>query len=343
MNIKFYMSDLVGPGLIRGDIPAKYINRIGAGIKVDCKMDIMESDFAGTQIMVFQRGDSAAQLNRMIRAKRIGIKVVYDIDDDLFNIPKCLEKVAGKYLLPECRDAMMRMHQEADAIFASSDSMAEMCENRAPGVPVFIIPNFTDFELVDDAYWNAKPHDGIVIAWHGSWSHVEDVPLVRDALSQILSRYPDVKLKIIGAINKSHFEGKLDPFGDRVIEMPWSSFYTLPYVLSECDIGICPLMDTQFNRVRSTIKVQEYQSAGLAVVTSPMECYKQMIVDEVTGLIVGAESTDAWINALVRLIEDERARKAIAMSGRKSVLANNDIRLGALSYIEAYKKVSQIP
>ena len=69
MNIKFYMSDLIGPGLIRGDIPAKYINRIGSEFRVDCKMDIMESDFSGTQVMVFQRGDHQAQLNRMLRAK----------------------------------------------------------------------------------------------------------------------------------------------------------------------------------------------------------------------------------------------------------------------------------
>lgn len=341
MNIKFYMSDLIGPGLIRGDIPAKYINRMGAEFRVDCKMDIMESDFAGTQIMVFERAYQPAQLNRMLRAKQQGIKTIYDIDDDLFTLPPCVDVVAAHYKKPEVREAMIGLHKNADAIFASSKAMAEVSSKRAPGVPIFILPNYTDFELCDDAYWNAKPHEGIVIGWHGSWSHIEDVPLVNDAMVQIMARYPQVRFKIMGSVNASHFA--LKEYADRIIELPWVNYYLLPQELSGCDIAICPLLNTQFNRCRSTCKIQEYQSVGVAVVASPMDCYKAVIEDGVTGLIADPESTDAWINCLSRLIENESERKAIALAGRKSVLANNDIRRGVLRYVDAYRKVAQMP
>ena len=342
MNIKFYMSDVIGPGLIRGDIPAKYINRLGADIRVDCKMDIMESDFAGTQIMVFQRAEQPAQLNRMLRAKRQGIKCIYDIDDDLFNVPACLGKIADKYNTPAVRDAMLALHRNADAIFASSKDMAELTAKRAPNIPIYIIPNATDFELSEDAYWNAKPHDGVVIGWHGSWSHIDDVPLIRDAISEVMARYENVKFKIMGAVNKEHFKGALFPFGDRVIELPWVNFYRLPYELAECDIGLCPLLDVQFNRVRSTMKVQEYSAVGVPVVCSPLPCYKEEI-DEGAGMIAAPESTDSWIKALSKLVEDVEFRRGMGQAARKASMKKHDIRNESLKWIEAYRQVARLP
>lgn len=343
MNIKFYMSDVVGPGLIRGDIPAKYINRIGSEFRVDCKAEIMESDFFNTQIMVFQRGENGGQLSRLMRAKRQGIKTVYDIDDDLFTVPECLGIIHEKYARKEVRDAMLAMMKASDAIIASSEDMADLCVKRAPGVPVFILPNYTDFELSEKAYWGAKPHDDVVIGWHGSHSHVGDVPLVRDAVCEIMARYPNVRLKLMGCITPEHFGEKIKPYADRVTGIPWVYYYHLPYELAACDIGLCPMTDIQFNRVRSTVKLQEYAAAGVAVVASPLPCYTEIIRNGENGMIAERESTDSWIAALSKLVEDETYRRSMATAARKEAMARFDIRDGVFAYMEVYRKIMQIP
>ena len=343
MNIKFYMSDSFACGLIRGDIPAKYINRQAGDIRMDCKLELMESDFPGTQVMVFQRSCQPAALKRMIRAKRLGIKCVYDIDDDLFNVPECTGPIAVNYMKPEVRAAMTGFFQNADAIVASCKEMADLCRKRNPHAPIFIIPNSIDFELYDDAYWNAKPHDSIVIGWHGSWSHIDDVPLIRDAIAQIMARYPEVRFKIMGSLNSKHFGEPLEPFKDRVIDGKWINFYDLPYVLADCDIGVCALAASQFNRVRSTIKLQEYAAAGVPCVCSPMPCYQEVVKSGENGLIVESESTDGWINALSRLIESEQDRRAMGLRARKWVMDNCDIRNVSLLWADAYRQIARLP
>jgi hypothetical protein len=76
MNVKFYMSDVLACGHIRGEIPARAINQLRTDCRVDCKTDVLCSDFFKTDLMVFQRTHQLDLYNKMLAAKSMGIKTV---------------------------------------------------------------------------------------------------------------------------------------------------------------------------------------------------------------------------------------------------------------------------
>ncbi len=341
MNIKLYMNDAIACGLIRGDIPAKEINRRGTDIHVDAKMEILESDFYGTQLMIFQRQDSPHVLERMRKAKSLGIRVAYDIDDDLLCVPKCLGKVEEKYADPGVRQRLVEFARESDAIICSMPALAEAYERYAPGVPKFVVPNAIDFELNSDrAYWNRKQDPAAVtILWHGSGSHVGDVPIIKDAILYVMKQHANVKLQLMGYVGKKAFGDALEQFGDRVNEAPWVEFGALPFALAKADIGICALSDIPFNHVRSAIKFCEFGAVGVPVVASPVSCYTDIIRHGVNGYIAERNAPDSWIKCLTKLVEDVDHRTRMGEAARRTVHAQFDIRLVAPRWADVFRTI----
>jgi len=89
MHIKFYMSEAFACGHIRGEVLAREINKRFTNVRMDCKTDVLLSDFYSANIAVFQRQEKLEIADKMrIAREEFKIKVVYDIDDDLFRPPE---------------------------------------------------------------------------------------------------------------------------------------------------------------------------------------------------------------------------------------------------------------
>lgn len=80
------------------------------------------------------------------------------------------------------------------------------------------------------------------------------------------------------------------------------------------DIGVMPLEDTEYARGKEAYKLKEYMAAGLPVVCSPVGSNRRVVEDGVTGFF--AATTEEWITALVRLIDDHDLRSRIGAAAR---------------------------
>jgi tetratricopeptide (TPR) repeat protein len=151
----------------------------------------------------------------------------------------------------------------------------------------------------------STPGGLVRIGWGGSVGHREDIKWVIPVLRATLSRHPEVRLAIMGDsslrdlfawVPRGQFEftfgGTIDAYRAFV---------------GGLQIGLGPLLPTEFNRCRSDVKFLEYTAGGALAICSSLEPYAQTIRDGETGLLFRdlGELDTAIERALAR--PDERA------------------------------------
>jgi len=80
-------------------------------------------------------------------------------------------------------------------------------------------------------------------------------------------------------------------------------------------IGLAPLLDTPFNRSKSSIKAMDYAAIGLPTLASDTPAYRGSIADGPAGQLV-ANDPAAWHAALDWLIRDQSLRRSMAERAR---------------------------
>ena len=83
------------------------------------------------------------------------------------------------------------------------------------------------------------------------------------------------------------------------------------------DIGIMPLPDDGWTRLRSHLKVRQYMGVGIPSVASPSGVNREILDDGVNGYL--AESAEEWLDRLERLIDEPEARLAIGRKARTTI------------------------
>ena len=344
MIIKWYMSDVHCCGYIRGEVLARAVNQNCSSIRIDCKTDVMLSDFYKTDIMVFQRQHQLDLLYKMRMAKDRGIKTVYEIDDDLFNIPAEFTVPNKFYGREDVRGVMASFLAESDATIAATGNLAKALKKYNGGKPTWVVENALDAELWEATHAKkqamGKPNY-LTIGWLASQSHQMDAPLVMPALERLLDEFPKIRMHFIGWILKEDLSEKIQKqHMSRIRLQEWVDIAELPQHMIDFDIGIAPLMDNDFNNCKSGIKAMQYWALGIPVVASPLAAY-DLIDERVNGF--KPVTTDDWYACLKELIENEEARLKMGAFGREKLLGAHDIRNTVGQWIDTFRQIMTLP
>ena len=244
-------------------------------------------------------------------ANQENIKLVVDIDDNIWEIPYGNITIQGKDAL----DAhvkrgfwMIELLKAAHAVTVSTEPLKEKLKSFNDNITV--IPN-----LIDPKDWKLKPtkHKKIRIGWIYSHTHIPDVKVVKKALNEIHAKYGDrVEIIIFGS--------DLKVFEFEPIHYWGVKFAEYPKKLTELglDISICPLEDNEFNKCKSNIKWMESSMAGAAVVASPVYPYKTSIEHGKTGYL--AKNTKEWVKYISELVENEEKRQELVKNAQEGVI-----------------------
>lgn len=166
-------------------------------------------------------------------------------------------------------------------------------------------------ELSDDAIANRKKRcgDDVILGYFsGSLTHNEDFAMISKAVAEVLSKRPNVRLSIVGV---SALPTCLAPFEDRVLRNEYVDWQGLPELIATADINLAPIEDTLFNRAKSENKWVDASLVLVPTVASDVGAFHEMIDDGKTGLLCD-NTTESWVNALLRLVDDEALRVRIA-------------------------------
>ncbi len=259
-----------------------------------------------------------------------GKPVLYDTDDDFEATPSdhpFFPRMAP--LLPHIRDTIAR----AACVTVSTSALAAVYVGRARQVRV--LPNF-----LPDALWRlaAPPQRPVAaIGFAGTPTHADDLARLAPALGA-LARKPDFAGRFV-------FFGCPPPpgFPTATTAIPFAAdyaAYTARLPRLGLSIGLAPLADTPFNRVKSAVKWQEYTAAGAVSVCADLPPYREVVEDGRTGLLVGPDPGD-WAQAVARLVADVGLRRRLVLQARETLDRSHLLSAKAAVYGNLWRDVAQ--
>ncbi len=152
-----------------------------------------------------------------------------------------------------------------------------------------------------------KPRSTLDLVWIGSRSTKKHLVTVLPALEAAAKHLPMLRLKII-----TDFSLESDRL--EILSVPWSP-ETEHIELASAHIGIAPLPDNAFTRGKCGLKVLQYMAAGLPVISSPTGVNREMVKNQVSGLL--ATTNPEWQEAIRLLAQDEELRKTMGAAGQR--------------------------
>jgi glycosyltransferase involved in cell wall biosynthesis len=177
------------------------------------------------------------------------------------------------------------------------------------------------------------PDRRLRIGWAGGSSHGRDIHMATASVRRCMQRFPEWDLYLNGMDYRRQF--RCPP--ERSFFVPWIHVTDDPevyYRAIDFDIGICPLLSTQFSRSKSWIKALEYFSRGIPVVASDVEPYRRFIDHGVNGFL--CKTDHEWLKYLSLLASDDKLRAEMGAAAKVKASANV-VEDHVQEWVNAYK------
>jgi len=267
--------------------------------------------------------DIAAADALAAHARKTGARLVYDLDDDLLNIPRAHPDAAE--LRPKAA-TVRRMLRHANRVVVSTQALAESLVARRSDT--ILVPN-----ALDERLWaqtppipRQGPHQGAVrILCMGTATHDADFAIVLPALTRLHTAFGGrIAVDMLG------FSSAKLPYWVNRLGMPPQASKSYPGFVNwmkaqqPWDIGLAPLAENAFNRCKSPIKTLDYAALGLAILASDVPVYRGSVADGPGGFLVPNDE-DAWYNALSRLVRDTDLRRRLGQGGWEAFLSGGTL------------------
>lgn len=237
------------------------------------------------------------------------VPYVLDFDDAIFHNYDLHKSKLVKRLLGKRIDKIMAT---ASLVIAGNNYLADRALSSGARC-VKLIPTVIDLVryTVNPNIKDQQANGALKIVWIGSPSTLIYLKIVEKSLTRLSETIP-FSLRIIGG-------GHLMISGVNVEILPWSESGESS-AITDCDIGIMPLLNTPWEQGKCAYKLIQYMACGLPTVASPVGANPSVVVDGVTGFL--ADSDDAWFEKLKLLMTDTTLRNKMGAAGRERVEAN---------------------
>ncbi len=281
---------------------------------------------AGKYDLVFVQRE-AFMLGTAFFEKTIGKKVpmIFDFDDSIWlqNVSEANKKFG--FLKDASKTA--KIISSASMVFAGNEYLANYARNYNANVEIIPTTIDTDIYKKQEVQQTGK----VCIGWSGSFSTIEHFETAIPALLEIRNKYGSrVSFKIIG--DKNYYSRELEVQG-----LPWNASSEVKD-LSEFDVGIMPLPDTEWAKGKCGLKGLQYMALGIPTLMSPVGVNSRIIAHGVNGFL--PKSKEDWVRDLSILIENPAERERIGEEGRQTVLENYSVKAWEKKYLELFDRLT---
>jgi glycosyltransferase involved in cell wall biosynthesis len=295
---------------------------------------------SGADIVVTQRNaipdvETADRISAYVR--RGGGALVFDLDDDLLNVP-AHHPQAGR--LRARAQGVRQMLTVADAIWLATPGLADKLFAIRPDAIVIE-------DRLDERIWTAPPpltpywDDPIRILYLSPASQDDDLAMILPVLTRLKADYGErISIDVLGMIRPRNL-----PHGINGIGPSPSGSRSYPGFVDWMTrsrpvwhIGIAPLPDTPVNRSRSPVKALTYAAIGLAVVASDVPAYRGSLADGPAGQLVPNDPV-AWHASLDWLIRGQDLRRRFAVQARDAFVTGGSLASVATQRVAALQSL----
>jgi len=252
------------------------------------------------------------------RNKDLVKKILYFMDDDLFDVRsgrglplRYIKKIFFKAYI------WKKWLLKSKAIFmVSTPYLAEKYNYLDP----ILIPPYPFYEIENLMLIKNKKEnfniDNFIIFYHGTSSHLKEICWLYEVIKYVIQLNKKVIFELI--YDKKVFK-KLKTLEKVIMFLPMRWNIYKEFLLRGIrDIGLVPQLNYPFNLARSYTKFFEIVASGGVGIYSEESYYKEIISNEIDGLLVRSKKED-WIEAILLLIKDESLRKNLYLNSIKKV------------------------
>jgi glycosyltransferase involved in cell wall biosynthesis len=289
------------------------------------------AEAADYDLLILHRVPYDDQVGALIaRAQELGQPVVYDTDDLVFE-PGLTQWVRALAALPvedlELYHQGVRRYratlERCDAVLVTGEYLARLVQ--ALGKPAFVDRNALDGETIALAETisaienrKSKIENRLTLAYFsGTNTHDYDFAQAADAVADVMERYPQVDLLIVGPL---HLDERLQRFGKRVRHLPLVPWQQLPALIAQADVNLAPLEPRNpYCRAKSELKYFEAAILGVPTVASRIDPFEYAITPGRNGLLAGSPAE--WRSALELLVNSAALRCELGEVARTDAYA----------------------
>jgi PEP-CTERM/exosortase A-associated glycosyltransferase len=219
--------------------------------------------------------------------------------------------------------------RRANTVVAISQGIRDaIVEKGIDPAKIQIVPNGVDTAIfaprpVDTALVQRLGLDGCFVAgFIGSLGGLEGIPLLIDAFKEIRRRQPRARLLIVGdgperqalgaAVKAADLEGIVQLTG----QVPHDQILSYYSVM---DVLVYPRIDARINQTVTPLKPLEAMAMGKVCVASDVGGLKELVKDNVTGLLFPAGNVPALTEQILRLESDKALSVRLAAEAQAAV------------------------
>ena len=290
--------------------------QVAASFFTAAEIQYMEQFIDRADVLVVCRVKYTADANRAItRAKRRGLRVLFDVDDLVF-------EVSYAHLLMESLAVDMTSEPQYTywySYIGRIGALAKLCDGGittnaflakylsellGEHAPVGVIPNFMNREQTtfSDSLYRKKKESGFkrddkihLGYFSGTPSHNRDFQIISETLAELFDRDPRLRLRLVGYID---LDATMDRHADRLERYPMHDFINLQYLIGSTEINLVPLQNNIFTNCKSELKYFEAARVGTITVASPTFTYSRAITHGRNGFLANAQDWSAQIEAI---------------------------------------------
>lgn len=255
-------------------------------------------------IVVLLRKTFPAPAFWLLRA--VSKKLIFELDDAIFS------NTDGSYSKTRMSRFINTVRQ-CDHVFAGNQYLAEI--TKAYQANTSIVPTALNTQKYN---LPAKPHSkDFVLVWIGSRSTKKYIAGILPAIEKAAKAIPNLKLKII-----ADFQLASDVLP--IKNIPWAET-TEAAEVSSADVGLAPLPADNWTKGKCALKVLQYLSAGLPVISSPTSANGYVVDHLKSGFL--AETDCDWMQSIIMAYEQREQLTMMGLYGQQRVSREFDFKV----------------
>lgn len=249
-------------------------------------------------------------------------KYTYDFDDAIW-LPNYSE-VNQKYNRLKCYWKTKYLIKWADKVIAGNDFLADYA--RQFNSKVYIIPTTIDTENHHQLSVN-QATEKVVIGWTGTHTTMEYLAPLFPVIEE-LEKTHQFEFHVISNEAPSHQLKSL-------IYKKWNKLTEIED-LAQIQIGLMPLIQSDWAKGKCGFKALQYMSLGAVAVVSPVGVNTKIIQHEKNGFI--ASDFEEWKKTLIRLIENAVERKKIGANAQQTIRQEWSVQKWTSNYMQLFNR-----
>ena len=275
---------------------------------VDSRVALAERITQGSwRLVVIARYLPSDWLGLITASRRKGAKIVYFMDDDLFDM-QSLQQLPWRYQWKIFSRAIVRrprLERLCDEFWVSTAFLAEKYAALSPIVLAPLVSQKTQ-----------EANRGLQICYHGTASHIREIEWLVPVVEAVQACLGSVHFELFGTRAVQQLFSRI-PRVAIVHPMRWSNYLSYTSVQRR-DLALAPLLPSAFNAGRGPIKFFDYARMGAVGLYSDRPPYRGFIQDGVDGLLLPHDHA-AWVEALLQLAQDAERRRQMASAVQRRV------------------------